>query len=279
MFITDAQVHTWGANTAEHPWSRMGRSAEKAGGKPFGAAEIIAALDGGGVARAVVIPPSWSGTNAFALEAASAHPTRLGVMGMFDFDNGGVDEVKTWRDQPGMLGVRMNFRQKGVPEQLVAGRFDWFFDAADAAGVPLMVLAPGQASIIGDVAKRHPGLRLIIDHLNLERNIRDETIGPALDDLLTLKGLPNVAAKVSALPLFVSEAYPFPSLGAHIQRVVEGFGIERCMWGSDLTRLPCAYADWVRTLTEDADYLSASDKEQLMNGTLSNWLDWHATTS
>jgi hypothetical protein len=49
------------------------------------------------------------------------------------------------------------------------------------------------------------------------------------------------------------------------------------MWGSDLSRLPCPYRDWVRVITEACDFLSADDIESIMGATAARWLSWPAT--
>ncbi len=71
----------------------------------------------------------------------------------------------TWKDEPGMLGVRMTFSRDPHRAWLFDGTADWFWEAAERHSIPVMVFAPGFAPEIGEVAIRHPGLRLVIDHL------------------------------------------------------------------------------------------------------------------
>jgi L-fuconolactonase len=105
-----------------------------------------------------------------------------------------------------------------------------------------MVSATGSIPKIAEVAAGYPGLRLVIDHLGLEGSVRDGALGPALEPVLSLAPYANIAVKASALPYYVTEAYPFPSLHPHIRRIVEAFGPQRVFWGIDLTRLPCPTA-------------------------------------
>src|SRR5438093_231421 len=72
---------------------------------------------------------------------------------------------------------------------------------------------------------------------------------------------PNIAVKASALPCYVSEPYPFKSLHPHIRRVVDAYGPRRVFWGTDLSRLTCAYRQAVTFFTEELDFLSNDDKE------------------
>jgi predicted TIM-barrel fold metal-dependent hydrolase len=137
-----------------------------------------------------------------------------------------------------------------------------------------MVSATGSLPKIAEVAARRPALRLVIDHLGLEGSVRDSALGPALESVLRLGPYANVAVKASALPCYVTEAYPFPSLHPHIRRVLDAFGPQRVFWGTDFTRLSCSYRQAVTLFTEEHDFLSAADKELIMGRGIAVWLSW-----
>ena len=277
MFITDAQVHIWTADTADRPWV-PGRHAHR--DVPFGAEDLIAELDGAGVDRCVLVPPSWQGArNDLALQAAADCPGRLGVMGLVDVRKPDSVDLSSWLEEPNMLGIRLIFTRPGSEEFgaeqfLHDGTAEWLFSAAERWNIPLMIWCPRQNAALGEVARRHPSLRIILDHLNVPLEVRDDAIGPQLAEVLPIAAHPNVAVKISGLPMLVHEPYPFPHLHPHIRAVIETFGIERCMWGSDLTRLPCPYVDWVRAITDGIDFLSEQEKALFMSGTLERWLNW-----
>jgi L-fuconolactonase len=92
--------------------------------------------------------------------------------------------------------------------------------------------------------------------------------------MLRLAPCANVAEKTSALPCYVTEAYPFPSLHPHMRRVVETFGPQRVLWGTDLTRLPYPHRQAVTLVAEELDFLSATDKEWIMGRGIAEWLNW-----
>jgi predicted TIM-barrel fold metal-dependent hydrolase len=274
MQIVDGQVHIWGADSPERPWPSEARGLEHRE-VPLGAEELLGEMDRAGVTRAVLVPPSWEGDrNDLALQAAADHPDRFAVMGRLDIREVDPARVLGWRTQPGMLGIRLTFHRSPHRGWLTDGTADWFWPAAEEARVPVMVYAPGQAEALGEVATRHPYLPLIIDHIGLGLDVQDQGLGPAIAPVLDLADRPNVAVKVSALPCYVSDAYPFPILRPHVQRVVETFGASRCFWGSDLSRLPCPYSDWVRFATEDESLLSGDDRTLFMGRGLAQWLSW-----
>jgi L-fuconolactonase len=124
------------------------------------------------------------------------------------------------------------------------------------------------------VGRRYPDLRLIVDHAGLRWADRDEAILPSVDELVNLASLRNVAVKVSALPCYVTEKYPFPFLQGVIRRITDAFGPDRVMWGSDLSRLSGDYADWLSVFTETEDFLTPDERALVLGGALSSWLRW-----
>jgi predicted TIM-barrel fold metal-dependent hydrolase len=140
-----------------------------------------------------------------------------------------------------MLGARFTFHRREHRAGLHEGRYEWLWQAAAAAQVPLMVFVPGSVPAIDAIAERHPGLRLVIDHLALAVGGPSDAAFAHLPALLRLARLPNVAVKASALPNYSREPYPFRDLHAHVRAVVDAFGPRRVFFGTDWTRLACRY--------------------------------------
>lgn len=274
MMIADAQVHIWGANTPARPWpARL----EAHRDVPIGHEEMLAAMDTAGVDRAIIVPPSWEGDrNDLALEAARLHPTRFAVMGRLDSEAPGArDALRAWRNQPGMLGLRFTFHAPMLLPPLTEGRMDWLWADAEKLGIPIMVLVTHSlCHHIDRIAARHPGLKLVMDHLALTRNTKDDEAFRDLDKLLALARHPNVAAKATALPCFTNDGYPFRRLHPYIRRVYDAFGPKRLFWGTDYSRLPCAYRQAITAFTEEIPWLSADDKEWIMGRGVCEWVGW-----
>lgn len=269
MTITDSQVHIWAADSPSRPWP-AGGAARAQRPIPFEMSDLIEEMDAAGVDRAVIVPPSWEGDrNDVALAAAARYPERLAVMGRIDLAQPSATDFATWRAQPGMLGVRLTF--------LVGGRVDdadWFWPRAEAADLPVMIFAPGHTEELHDVARRYPNLRLIIDHLNLGTGAGIGDLERGIAPLLALADLDNVAVKLSALPCLLGPHDSPEALAPHIRRVVDAFGADRCMWGSDLSRLPRPYVEWVDAGRAGFGCLSEIETGQVMGEALARWLGW-----
>jgi predicted TIM-barrel fold metal-dependent hydrolase len=275
MTIIDAQVHVWPPETAERPYIKEDAS------KPhrpvaFEYPDLLGEMTAAGVDRAILVPPSWEGyRNDYALEAAQKYPNRFAVMGKVPLNDCASEaKMASWLNQPGMMGFRISFRHAGTHSWLDGGTADWFWAAAEKYDIPVMVFAPFAVEKIGEIAERHPGLRVIVDHMGLNVQWRGKDLAPGVDVLLKFVRLENVAVKASCLPCYVDEPYPFPTLHPQIRRVVEAFGPERVFWGTDLSQLPCPYRQAVTLFTEELDFLSTSDKEWIMGRAIARWLNW-----
>ncbi len=275
MLIIDSQVHIWAAETPDKPWATIDASKPHRP-EPLGYEELLGAMDGAGVDRCICIPPTWEGDrNDVSLEAARVHPDRFAVMGRLALNQPSSRErIATWKNQRGMLGIRATFYRGRTKSWLDDGTADWFWDEAERYDVPVMAFAPHAVSKLGEIAERHPGLRLIIDHMGLSTGLKGKPLDLAIDEVIKLARLSNIAVKASALPCYVTESYPFPLLHPHIRRVVEAFGPRRVFWGTDLSHLPCSYRQAVTLFTEELQGLSATDKAWIMGRGIAEWLNW-----
>ena len=159
MQIIDAQIHTWGTGLPSNQshWQVTHFTPE----------EAIALMDEGGVDAAVIHPPGWDpNSTEMAFKAVRDYPGRFAIMGSLPLDNpDSRHRIASWRGQPGMLGLRYTFLHDPARQRLHDGEFEWLFDAAEKAGVPIALLATDSLNYVGGVAERHPGLRLTIDQI------------------------------------------------------------------------------------------------------------------
>ena len=207
--IVDAQVHLWKAESPDWPWV-PGLKPQLP--EPFTIEKLVPLMDEAGVDRAVIVPPSWPGDrNDYGLEAAKRYPDRFAVMGRIPLKNPqSAALLPKWKEQPGMLGVRVTFLRGPALNWLSDGTADWFWPAAEKAGLPVMFLAPGKTPAFAPIAERHPQLTLIVDHMSLTADIaKANKIAEAIDQVVALAKYPNVSVKLSSSPTYSFEPYPF----------------------------------------------------------------------
>ncbi|MSP40593.1 MAG: amidohydrolase [Deltaproteobacteria bacterium] len=275
MTIIDAQVHIWKPETPERQYITVDASKPHRP-VPLTYECLLDEMARAGVDRAILVPPSWEGyRNDYALEAAQKHPDRFAIMGKLPLnDPAGKNKLATWLQQLGMLGFRISFRHGGTDSFIDDGTGNWFWAGCERYDIPVMVFAPFAVEKIAVIAERHPNLRLIVDHMGLNVQWKGKDLAPGVDVLLKFARFRNVGVKVTCLPCYVAESYPYPTLHRQIRRVVDAFGPERIFWGTDLSQSPCTYRQNVTLFTEALDFLSNSDKEWIMGKALAAWLRW-----
>lgn len=278
MFIADAQVHIWAADSPERPWPPITHPTQSRAHKPepITAEDMLREMNAAGVTRAVIAPPVWEGVrNDVALAAARDYPDRFAVMGRVDLNvPASRNLIANWRAQPGMLGLRYAFHRPLIRPLLVEGKVDWLFSEAEKAGVPIMLFAAQtDLHFVDAIAVRHPQLKLVVDHFALTKGKDDEAFRD-FDLLLALAKRANIAVKASCLPHYTTDRYPFRRLHGYVQRALDAFGVKRVFWGSDISRLPCSYRECVTMFTEEMPFLSAGDLEWIMGRGLCEWIDW-----
>ncbi len=283
--IVDAQVHLWPANTPERPWLP---GAKPQLPEPFTIERIIPLMDEAGVDRVVIVPPaSLEGERVdYAQEAVKRYPGRFAIMARVALDKPDrAARLATWRDQPGVLGVRLNFAADEAA-WLTNGTADWFWPAAEKARLPVMFLTSGQTSLFARIAERHPELTLILDHMGVGAGLRpradssgsasNNVVADAIAQAAALAKYPNVSVKLSSVPLISTEPYPFRDTIPHIQRLFDAYGPERCHWGTDVTNsfARATYRQRVTQFTEELPFLTESDKDWIMGRSILARLRW-----
>ncbi len=121
---------------------------------------------------------------------------------------------------------------------------------------------------IESLAGRYPKLNIVIDHaLNL---VAGETYEAILNDLLAMARFPNLHAKLSHVVTGSKQEYPFTDMHESCRKIIQAYGPERCLWGSDF---PCelwcpkaTYSQHLRVFTHELG-LDEKTKRQILGET------------
>ena len=272
MQIVDAQIHTWGSGLPSNMshWQVT----------HFTPAEAIALMDEAGVDAAVIHPPGWDpNSTEMAFRAVRDHPGRFAIMGALPLDNPeSRARIATWRQQPGMLGLRYTFLHDPVRRRLHEGAFDWLWAEAEKAGVPVATLATDSLEELGRIAERHPRLRLTIDHLGGRgglTTLKDHEAMEHMPRLLALAKHPNIAVKATGAPGYSAEPYPYPTMQTYLRQIFDAFGPHRMFWGTDISKMPCSWRQCVTMFTEELPWLPERDKHLVMGQAVCAWWGWN----
>lgn len=124
-------------------------------------------------------------------------------------------------------------------------------------------------------AKRHPELAIVIDHA--AKPAISSANRPADDwceAMASIAALPNIYCKISGLATEAGENQGSAELVPYIQHLLNTFGVERLMWGSDWPVLGLApnkqlsiYENWLNLVHHALSGYKVSDIEHVFIGT------------
>jgi L-fuconolactonase len=298
--IIDAQVH---AHEVGPGWEHMAQEAVlRSAVSAMDAVGVDAVLvdehsqwdEGGRLVPGFDLPDGTRRfTNPFAELAVKAYPDRFGYITRIDpHDPDLAGEMSRIRSRQGRLGIRL-IAGLGDPEvffrALAGDEYMTLFTAAAEYDVPLLVLVPGHTHLLVRYASGFPGLQIVIEHFGVPFPLAGEEVvdryGP-LDQVLALAKYPNVSMKWCQVERFSGEWYPFSGAHAQLRRLLDAFGADRTMWGSDFTRsstvfgrpprrypTKCTWAEAMHYL-RDGDFLSSDEKALVLGGTVRRVLRW-----
>ena len=267
MQITDAHIHLWANDQAPvHHWR-----------SPFSMDDALREMDAAGIAGAVNQPPNWdTASNEYAAQAAEAYPDRFATLGWFPLDEKAAEEsADRLLAMPGMLGMRFILALPENSELLTGGKLEWLWSVANERELPMsLFILPQQINAVGDIAKRYPKMRLLIDHLSVLPFVKLPDAKDSVDQLLCLSSHANIAVKATAVPGMATDNYPFTSTHEILKITFDAFGAERMFWGTDFTRMRASMSECVNLFVKELDWLKGSELEAVMGASLRNWIRW-----
>lgn len=203
-----------------------------------------------GVTHALLVQPSCYGTdNTCMLDAMARSQGQckgIAVAGPEAPDH----ELCTLKRQ-GVVGVRLHL-VRSCPDALARPETASFLDRLRTLDWFVEVYAVRQMWVDIAAPLRQSGVQLVIAHLG-EPDVRLGIGQPGFQAVLRLGRETSAVIKLSA-PFRVSAGlFPYDDLDPYVAALVDAFGIDRCVWGSDWPFLdvsaPVAYGDLLRVLT------------------------------
>ncbi|REE07441.1 putative TIM-barrel fold metal-dependent hydrolase [Paraburkholderia sp. BL27I4N3] len=276
MLVIDSQVHIWENHRAGRPWPEP-TTPRVDWPDGYSAESMLEEMDAVGVDRTVIVPPVWVGnSNETGLEAANTYPGRFAVMGRFDPTLPDVTRrLRTWLEQPHMLGIRMSLSRPPHSKLLDDDMLDEFWAACERFGIPVMIFAGRTIEKLRPVTLRYPGLNLVIDHMGCDLGAKGRDAFAKMDVVLELAKNSNVSLKLSMAPNLSRGPFPYTDINPFLRRMYDAVGPRRIMWGSDRTNLT-NYTDCLRHVTDGLGFLSADDKIWILGKTAATVLNWKA---
>lgn len=271
MLVVDAHQHFWDPARAWYPWMTDALEPIR---RRFGPEDLRPLLAANGVDRTILVQTrsSRDETREF-LATAEQHEFIAGVVGWVDLTAPSVaEQLASLRAGPGgakLVGIRHQVHDEPDPEWLGRPDVRRGLGAVGEAGLAYDILVrtrelPAALAVVRDL----PGIRFVIDHI-AKPPIATGAIDEWAARLQPLAAAPNVFCKLSGM---VTEAdwkrWTARDLVPYVRRVVEWFGPERCVFGSDwpVCLLAASYAHVIDACGLAIGDVPAAERERIFGG-------------
>lgn len=259
MIRVDAHHHYWNPARGDYGWMPED---DPVLARSYGPGDLAPELEAHGIARTVLVQaaPTVEETE-YLLGIADATPHVAAVVGWIDFENPDARHLQRLAKHPRFVGVRPMIQDIPDDGWMLREDVQWAFRALADLGLTFDALGfPRHLDPFLTILKRYPDLRVVVDHC-MKPRIGDgspETFAAWADGMARIAGETRAFCKLSGLVTEAGPDWTVDDLRPYAAHVLEVFGPERVMWGSDwpVCRLRAEYGDWLsaaEALTGDLD--------------------------
>jgi predicted TIM-barrel fold metal-dependent hydrolase len=268
----DAHLHVW-PSPSEYAYA-PGKEPPAGLAERSTAEALLQQCERAGVHGALIVQPiNLMYDHAYVAEALSAHPGRFVGCCLADPSVGGAAALgdllpprgpfRAVRFNPGLWpeGERMT-NEAGKAMFKLAGERGAFVGFMCFHGLHLHV------EQIKDLCAEFPATRVLMDHFGFVKGTND----PNWQALLSLAEFPQVYVKASAQFRVApkGEQWPYETTGPALRGLLDAFGRDRVVWGSDFPYVEeqCGYERATKIAESCGAQLSAEEVEAVMGGNL-----------
>ena len=274
--IIDAHTHIFSSDLNKYPLA-----APTSTYRPVtdGSAELLRAqMAEAGVDRAVTISPWFHGWDIrYTLDALREHRSWLAVVALVDpTSTDGPQQLERYVTQHGVCGLRIQGQISGL------GRFDDpaatpIWQKAADLGLPIDINAThAEYPQVEKRIRQFPQLAVLLDHCGyISGDLAPSS--PTVEPVLRLAQYPNVHAKLTFLGIPSREAYPFADVHWMARAIIDAFGAERCLYGSNFPTVQynplMSYRQTVQLFSEEIA-LTHIERAWILGGTAAKLWKW-----
>ena len=260
----DAHQHFWKLSRGDYGW--LTREALPTLYRDFLPDDLAPLLERSGIDRTVAVQAAPSDAEtAFLLELVNEAPFITGVVGWTDLASpDAVAKIEALARHPHLLGLRPMLQD--LPDDA------WLLRASVEPAIAAMIrtrlrfdalVRPQHLPVLLRMLDRHPDLAVVIDH-----GAKPSIATGAFDDwsvsMRDIARNTNAYCKLSGLATEAAAGWTPATLQPYVELLLEAFGPQRLMWGSDWPVLRLAYDE----PTGPAPYTAWCDAAQSLVCTL-----------
>ena len=264
--IVDSHHHFWDLGRLDYSWMPPG---DRVLARNYLPSDLAPRLERSGVSATALVQATHSPEEAgFLLDLAESTDFVAGVVAWVDLTSPDVGEtLDQLQRRPRLVGVRHQVHDE--PDDAWLARSDVVRGLKELARRGLaydLLLRPQHLKYVPPLVEQVPDLRLVVDHI-AKPLIASGTMEPWATDLAAVAAIPGVYCKLSGM---VTEAdhsdWSVDDLEPYVAHVVDQFGFDRLMWGSDwpVCLLAAGYDQVLRAAVEAVGPMSDEQRAGLM---------------
>ncbi|WP_020573330.1 amidohydrolase family protein [Actinopolymorpha alba] len=269
----DAHHHVWDLTVRAEPWITGAAMAPI--NRSFGLTDLAPHVQAAGITSTVLVQTLGEIAETREFLALAAASDLVGaVTGWVDLTSASVaEDLAALAEAPGgdhLRAIRHGVQSEDDPAWLCRPDVRRGLRAVTDAGLRYELLTiPVQLPAVQATVADLPETSFVLDHCSKPAIARGE-LAPWADQIRTLAGHPNVSCKLSGL---VTEAdwatWDVASLRPYVDVVLEAFGPDRVMFGSDwpVCLLASSYGDWTMAAEELTAHLTTTERASIFGGT------------
>lgn len=267
MDAIDTHLHVWSGDFARYPFAEGRRETE-----PAPVELLNKVMHAAGVTRAVIVQPiHYLYDNRYVADCLRQFPGRLAAIGLVDQKApDAADRLERLVREEGFSGLRIHLKSRvDDPSEWATADQDPLWRKAEELGACFCVHGPcDHLPAVQPIVARFPGVPVILDHIG-GAPTDEEPPYPRLRKVLDLAALPNVYVKLTPQAGRSREPYPHRDTFATFQRILEAFGPDRLMWGTNFPGVlrSTGYVRALEMFRVHAGFLSDSDREWVLHRT------------
>ena len=241
--------------------------------RPWLPVDLAPELKKHGIGRTILVQAAATVQESeYMLGIADATDSVAGVVGWVDFENpGDLAHLRRLAQHPKFCGVRPMIQDIADVDWMLREDVQWGFQAL--VDLDLTLDALGFTRHLGNfhtIATRYPDMRMVIDHI-MKPPIGDhpDLLDDWKDGMARLARDTSACCKLSGLVTEAREDWGIDDLRPYAAHVLQVFGADRVMWGSDwpVCQLRATYDQWRTAAKALTANLSVADKAQVFGGT------------
>ncbi len=262
----DAHQHFWSISRTDYGWLLPELGAIY---RDFLPSDLAPLLTETGVARTILVQaaPSEAET-AYLLDVAKHNSLVAGVVGWVNLEASNAAERVAYMAAQKVVGLRPMVQDIADTDWLLRPALQPAIDAMVANGLCFdALIQPRHLPRMQQFMAQYPELKVVIDH-GAKPDIAHGALQPWADDIFSLASKTNVCCKLSGLVTEAGPDWQANDLRPYVAVLIDAFGPDRLMWGSDwpVLNLASDYSSW-HSLTLDmlGDFLP-EQRANIMGG-------------